>query len=133
MTSVCLATDSRFAAGVEVGGTFDTVPAVAAEQIAGAAFGFAGQKCTATKRIIVVGDPARFRGAFVAIVERLGIGDPSVASTVVGPVIDEPARQRVLAAAREGADGGGRILIGGRAPSGETGCAGGWFVAPTVD
>lgn len=33
--------------------------AVAAEQIAVAAFGFAGQKCTATKRIIVVGDPTR--------------------------------------------------------------------------
>lgn len=47
-------------------------------------------------------------------------------------MIDEPAQQRVLAAARVGADGGGWILTGGRVPSDETGCAGGWFVAPTV-
>ena len=46
----------------------------AAAMIATAAAGFAGQKCTATKRVVVVGDPAPFRDAFVAAVEALAGG-----------------------------------------------------------
>ncbi|HYT26308.1 MAG TPA: aldehyde dehydrogenase family protein, partial [Actinomycetota bacterium] len=43
-----------------------------ASVVAGAAMGYAGQKCTATSRVIVVGDPDRvaaFTGALVAAVE----------------------------------------------------------------
>jgi aldehyde dehydrogenase (NAD+) len=99
----------------------------AAAMIAGAAAGFAGQKCTATKRVVVVGDPAPFRDAFVAAVEALAVGDPADASTVVGPVIDSGARDKVVAAARSAVDAGGRVLTGGRAVERD-----GWFVAPTV-
>jgi alpha-ketoglutaric semialdehyde dehydrogenase len=99
----------------------------AAAMIAGAAAGFAGQKCTATKRVVVVGDPAPFRDAFVAAVEGLAVGDPADAATVVGPVIDAGARDRVVAAARSAVDAGGRVLTGGNALDGD-----GWFVAPTV-
>jgi aldehyde dehydrogenase (NAD+) len=99
----------------------------AAAMIAGAAAGFAGQKCTATKRVIVVGDPAPFRDAFVAAVEALEVGDPADASTSVGPVIDEQARDKVVAAARSAIDAGGRVLTGGQALDRD-----GWFVAPTV-
>jgi aldehyde dehydrogenase (NAD+) len=101
--------------------------ASAAAMIAGAAAGFAGQKCTATKRVIVVGDPAAFRDAFVAAVEALAVGDPADTSTVVGPVIDEAARDRVVAAARSAVAAGGRVLTGGEAVGRD-----GWFVAPTV-
>ena len=38
--------------------------------------GYAGQKCTATKRVIVVGDPAPMTDALVAAVDALTIGDP---------------------------------------------------------
>jgi aldehyde dehydrogenase (NAD+) len=99
----------------------------AAAMIAGAAAGFAGQKCTATKRVVDVGDPAPFRDAFVAAVEALAVGDPADASTVVGPVIDSGARDKVVAAARSAVDAGGRVLTGGRAVERD-----GWFVAPTV-
>src|SRR6188472_1273300 len=58
----------------------------AAKVIAGAAMGFAGQKCTATGRVIVLGDPAPFTDALAAAVEALPTGDPADASTVVGPV-----------------------------------------------
>jgi alpha-ketoglutaric semialdehyde dehydrogenase len=96
-------------------------------QIAAAAMGFAGQKCTATKRVIVVGDPAPFREALVAAVEGLVVGDPADAATAVGPVIDEAARDRVIRSAEDGVSAGGRLLAGGK----ELGLPG-WFVGPTL-
>lgn len=94
-----------------------------AAQVASAAFGFAGQKCTATKRVIVVGDPSRFADAFVAAATALPFGDPAEPTTAVGPVIERSARDRVLAAAAAG----GRVLTGGTAEGDD-----GWFVRPTV-
>ncbi len=48
--------------------------------LAGAAMGYAGQKCTATSRVIVVDDgdgfAQRFTDALVAAVEAVGVGDP---------------------------------------------------------
>jgi alpha-ketoglutaric semialdehyde dehydrogenase len=105
----------------------DADPRRAAAVVAGAAMGYAGQKCTATSRAIVVGDPAPFTEALVAAVQDLAVGDPAEASTVIGPVITEPARDKVVAAAEEAAAAGGRLLTGGTAGDG-----GGWFVAPTL-
>jgi acyl-CoA reductase-like NAD-dependent aldehyde dehydrogenase len=105
----------------------DADPERAATVIAGAAMGYAGQKCTATSRAIVVGDPGAFTEALVAAVEDLAVGDPAADGTVVGPVISEQARRRVVEAAEEAAAGGGRLLTGGRAAAGD-----GWFVAPTL-
>jgi len=105
----------------------DADPRRAAAVVAGAAMGYAGQKCTATSRAIVVGDPAPFTEALVAAVQDLAVGDPAEAATVIGPVITEPARDKVVAAAEEAAAAGGRLLTGGTAGDG-----GGWFVAPTL-
>ena len=105
----------------------DADPRRAAAVVAGAAMGYAGQKCTATSRAIVVGDPAPFTEALVAAVRDLAVGDPAAASTVIGPVITEPARDKVVAAAEEAAAAGGRLLTGGTGGDG-----GGWFVAPTL-
>ena len=105
----------------------DADPRRAAAVVAGAAMGYAGQKCTATSRAIVVGDPAPFTEALVAAVQDLAVGDPAEASTVIGPVFTEPARDKVVAAAEEAAAAGGRLLTGGTAGDG-----GGWFVAPTL-
>ncbi|MGN6523085.1 MAG: aldehyde dehydrogenase family protein [Actinomycetes bacterium] len=99
----------------------------AAAQIAAAAMGFAGQKCTATKRVVVVGDAAPFRDALVAAVEKLAVGDPARADVAVGPVIDGGARDRVVQAAESVAAAGGRVLTGGRVLDRD-----GWYVAPTV-
>ncbi|MFL6135497.1 MAG: aldehyde dehydrogenase family protein, partial [Nocardioidaceae bacterium] len=46
----------------------------AAKVIAGAAMGYAGQKCTATSRVIAVGDEAPITEALVAAVEGLSVG-----------------------------------------------------------
>ena len=99
--------------------------------LAGAAMGYAGQKCTATSRVVVVDDgqgfPQRFTDALVAAVEAVGVGDPAEQGVAVGPVITEPARDAVVAAAREAEQSGGRVLTGGTAPDDD-----GWFVAPTL-
>jgi aldehyde dehydrogenase (NAD+) len=91
--------------------------------IAGAAMGYAGQKCTATRRVIAVGDAGPLSEALAAAVEALPVGDPADEATQVGPVIDDGARRRVVDAA--GADG--TVLTGGAALDGD-----GFFVAPTV-
>jgi len=105
----------------------DADVATVAGHIAAAAMGYAGQKCTATKRVVVVGDPAPFRDALVAAIEALPIGDPAEPATVVGPVIDEAARDRIVGAAESATAAGGRILTGGTVPGRD-----GWFVAPTL-
>jgi aldehyde dehydrogenase (NAD+) len=108
----------------------DADPAFAAGQIASAAMGFAGQKCTATRRVIVVGGHGRVAtvtDALVAAVRALPPGDPATAGVLVGPVIAPHARDRVLHAADVVTSAGGRVLHGGEAPDLE-----GWYVTPTL-
>ena len=99
----------------------------AAKVIATAAMGYAGQKCTATSRVIVVGDTAPVTEALVAAVEGLATGDPADESTVIGPLINTPARDEVVEAARNAAGDGGRLATGGQALDGP-----GLFVTPAV-
>src|SRR3954465_11008905 len=99
----------------------------AAKVIAGAAMGYAGQKCTATGRVIVLGDPAPFTDALAAAVEALPVGDPAEANTIVGPVINPPARDELVEAASGAPGEGGRVVVGGQAMDGP-----GLFFAPTV-
>jgi aldehyde dehydrogenase (NAD+) len=99
----------------------------AAKVIAGAAMGYAGQKCTATGRVIVLGDPAPFTDALAAAVDGLPLGDPASADTVVGPVINPPARDELVAAASGAPGDGGRVVTGGEALDGP-----GLFFKPTV-
>jgi len=98
-----------------------------AEVVAAAAMSYAGQKCTATSRIIVVGDPAPFTDALVAAVEALTYGDPSDEDVVVGPVIDDASRRAVLRAVEMARADGGQILTGGVTPDRV-----GYFVDPTL-
>ena len=98
-----------------------------AATVAAAAMGYAGQKCTATSRAIVVGEPGPFTDALVGAVESLAVGDPRRDETVVGPVINEQARRKVLAATSEARTLGGRVLVGGAELDQQ-----GFFVAPTL-
>jgi aldehyde dehydrogenase (NAD+) len=99
----------------------------AAKVIAGAAMGYAGQKCTATSRVIAVGDASPVTEALAAAVEGLKTGDPADSDTVVGPVINPPARDDVIEAAQAAPGDGGRVVTGGEALDGP-----GLFVSPTV-
>jgi acyl-CoA reductase-like NAD-dependent aldehyde dehydrogenase len=99
----------------------------AARQIAGAAMAYAGQKCTATKRVIIVGDPAPMTDALVAAVDALAVGDPSADDVAVGPVISAAARADIVASASSARSTGARVLRGGEILERK-----GWYVAPTL-
>jgi alpha-ketoglutaric semialdehyde dehydrogenase len=99
----------------------------AASSIARAAMAFAGQKCTATKRVIVVGDARELEEALVEHVRALKVGDPGDGDTVVGPLISEDARGDLLAAVRRAVSDGARIATGGGVPDAE-----GWYADPAV-
>ena len=106
----------------------DADPAAAAAIIAGAAMGYAGQKCTATSRVIVEASayPA-LRDALAATVAGLVVEDPADEACQVGPLIEEPARSRALDAVERAAATGGRLVCGGE-PVGDRG----WYLAPTL-
>ncbi|MEV4131694.1 aldehyde dehydrogenase family protein [Dactylosporangium sp. NPDC049742] len=88
----------------------------AARHIVAAAYGYAGQKCTATRRIIGVGAASEpLREALLMAIDELPCGDPGDPKTMCGPVIDDAARGRMLAAAREARQSGGTVLAGGTA------------------
>ncbi|MGH3384759.1 MAG: aldehyde dehydrogenase family protein [Nocardioidaceae bacterium] len=106
----------------------DADAAHAASLVAQASMGFAGQKCTATRRVVVVGPEARqreVRAALVAAVEAVAVGDPAAEGTAMGPVITEDARRRVAAAATMVRESGGQVLAGGDATDDD-----GWFLTP---
>jgi aldehyde dehydrogenase (NAD+) len=96
--------------------------------IARAAMGYAGQKCTATSRVIaersVVAD---VRDALVAEVEGLVVENPADATCEVGPLISDDARAAAVAAVERGVHGGARLLTGGTALAGA-----GHYLAPAL-
>lgn len=61
------------------------------------AFGFAGQKCSALSRIIVVKEIyERFKKRFIDAFTSLSVGTADAMSAKVGPVIDDEAQERLL-------------------------------------
>ena len=97
----------------------------AATAIAYAAMGYAGQKCTATSRILVEAAAyEEFRAALADAVGALGVVGPTDDKTLVGPVISKQALGSALAAIGEA---GGRVLAGGAAIDEP-----GYYLAPTL-
>jgi alpha-ketoglutaric semialdehyde dehydrogenase len=79
----------------------------AAMQIARGAFGFAGQRCTANRRVVV--SRARYETALRELAlaaEKLRWGDPSETATDLGPVIDAAKRDEHAARVRAAEDSG---------------------------
>ena len=76
------------------------------------AFGFAGQRCTANRRVIV---HSRCYDAFldrlVSATRSLVWGDPMDAETQVGPMISKNARDRVAALIGRVRDSGAAVLV----------------------
>ncbi|WP_461473521.1 aldehyde dehydrogenase family protein, partial [Pararhodobacter sp.] len=94
------------------------------------AVGTAGQRCTSLRRLIVhhsIRDQLLER--LIRAYASLPIGDPRKATTLVGPLIDDAARERMMAALeRARAEGG--IVHGGRAAAGAP--QGGAYVEPAI-
>lgn len=105
---------------------------MAAKTIAAAAFGQAGQRCTATSRVLVEASVHdRFLEKLLAVVNGLILGPSIAEGTILGPVVSRRHQREVLAHIEGARESGAKILCGGGAPAGnalEKGC----FVVPTV-
>lgn len=87
---------------------------LAARQIAQGAFFYAGQKCTATSRILVHREIYEaFKETLLQEVGQLKVGDPLEEDTQVGPLIDSTAWEGTARWVERGLRDGGRLLIGG--------------------
>jgi acyl-CoA reductase-like NAD-dependent aldehyde dehydrogenase len=96
------------------------------------AFGTSGQRCTSTSRLIAHRDVREEIVARVAArAEKLVLGDPTLPSTDVGPVIDARAGDRIDGMVRAAIDEGATLVTGGR-PLEVDGCVGGAFYTPTI-
>jgi acyl-CoA reductase-like NAD-dependent aldehyde dehydrogenase len=81
------------------------------------AFSYAGQRCTALRRFVVVAPVVkRFETIAAAVVDELVVGDPRDQRTEVGPLISTTARDRVAAAVAHARDEDVRVLRGGFVP-----------------
>lgn len=90
----------------------------AAEMIVRGAMASAGQKCTATSRVIAIGSAAGpLRAAIAERVAALRAGDPTDPATTFGPLIDAAAVERVagMVAAAEAA--GARVAVRSEVPT----------------
>jgi succinyl-CoA reductase len=94
------------------------------------AFGYAGQVCTASKRLLVAESVAdEFASALVERTAKLQVGPALVESTQVGPLIDEAAVQRIEGLVEDAQGRSAKILTGGIRGDGPRG---GHFYRPTV-
>jgi acyl-CoA reductase-like NAD-dependent aldehyde dehydrogenase len=83
----------------------------AAAQIAAAAFGSAGQRCTANRRAVVQASIYdRFLSALESETAALRWGDPLDADTRIGPLVSESSRGRVESCVARAADFGCELL-----------------------
>jgi acyl-CoA reductase-like NAD-dependent aldehyde dehydrogenase len=86
----------------------------AATAMAQHGFSFAGQSCISVQRIYVQEQAYDdFLAQFLPKVEALRLGDPADEETDVGPVIDDDARDRIIAWIDEAKAAGAEILAGG--------------------
>ncbi|OMH32558.1 aldehyde dehydrogenase [Tersicoccus sp. Bi-70] len=101
---------------------------LAASSIVNAAMGSTGQKCTATRRVILVGDGHdAFLDQLRDRVAALTLGPGTDPATQIGPIISASARDEVDAAIDQAVHEGGQVLAQATLPASD-----GYFVAPTL-
>jgi len=108
----------------------DADPERIAPELARSAFSYAGQRCTAVRRILI--DSQQFdamRNALVAAAGALRVGEPGRDDTEVGPLVSRAHRDAVAAKVEAALRAGARLECGGGVPRElDHGC---WY-APTV-
>ena len=97
----------------------------AAARCAFGGFAYAGQICISVQRIIVQQSvAAKFQELLLAEVSKLVVGNPAQKDTVVGPLIDSKAADRVMSWIDEARQDGAKVLVGGT--------RNGSVIAPTI-
>lgn len=100
-------------------------------QLAGAAFGAAGQRCMALSTALFVGNAREWIPDLVERASKLKVGPGHVPGVDVGPVISPASKQRIHDLIQSGADEGAKIVLDGRKAKVE-GFEKGNFVGPTI-
>jgi len=105
----------------------DADPDQAVPATIASAFGYAGQKCSAASRVVVLDAVYdAFVDRLCAATRELIVGHPSDMAVQVGPVIDADAHARLLGALDDAAARGALLARH------EATVDGGWYVPPTV-
>ncbi|MCY7339159.1 MAG: CoA-acylating methylmalonate-semialdehyde dehydrogenase, partial [Sphingomonas bacterium] len=101
--------------------------------LAGAAFGSAGERCMALPVVVPVGDEtaARLREKLVPAIEKLRVGVSSDPEAHYGPVVNAAHKAKVENYIQMCADEGGELVIDGRGFTLQ-GHEQGFFVGPTL-
>ena len=101
----------------------------AAQKITYGAFGYAGQKCTASSRAIVTEDVYdEFLDELTNATEAMKVGDPLDDEVLVGPVVNRSQYESILEAI-ETARGEGRVILDGGATGSEDE---GYYISPAI-
>src|SRR5919205_342680 len=101
----------------------------AAAKISFGAFGYAGEKCTASSRAIVVESVYdEFLEELKSATEAMKVGDPLDEETLVGPVVNRSQYESILEALETARSEGRVILEGGATGSEEEG----YYIAPAI-
>jgi len=103
----------------------------AVQGILTSAFGYAGQKCSACSRVIGVGRVyARLVDRLADAARTLPMGPADAPGTIVGPVIDEASRERILGYVDLGKRLARPVLLRDVDPA--LAALGGYYVAPAI-
>jgi aldehyde dehydrogenase (NAD+) len=109
----------------------DADPGLVTRAVLFGAVGTAGQRCTTVRRMIVEsGIKGDVLKRLVDAYRQVRIGDPLDRSTLMGPLVNGPAVDTMLAAVEIAIEQGGRVLTGGKRA--KVAGLGGHFVEPTI-
>jgi len=101
----------------------------AAQKISYGAFGYSGQKCTASSRAIVAESVYdEFLDELKSATEAMKVGDPLDDEVLVGPVVNKSQYESILEAI-ETARGEGRVVLDGGATGSEDE---GYYISPVI-
>lgn len=110
----------------------DAEPTSVINQLVGAGFGAAGQRCMATSVAVFVGNSRELIPKIAEEAAKLQVGAGAGANVDVGPLISLQAKNRVEQLIQSGVDQGAKLILDGRNPSVPKECAEGYFVGPTL-
>ncbi len=103
----------------------------AAQGVVRGAYGYGGEKCSATSRVYVErGIKDDFLKILKSKVDELKVGDPRQKEVFVGPVVDARAVKKYQSAVELAKKDGGKILSGGGTPKAKL--PKGYYVTPTI-
>jgi len=100
-------------------------------QLVGAAFGAAGQRCMALSTAVFVGKSREWIPELVEKSRKLKVNAGHVAGADLGPLISKDAKKRVESLIQSGASEGAKVLLDGRGIT-VKGYEKGNFVGPTI-